>query len=288
MYSKPKDISTYVAHSSSYAARDDALALNLTYATAASAILRVDTSTTDTSTGRKSARVESKTNYNSGLFIFDVVHSPYGCSTWPALWLTDPSNWPLNGEIDVIEAANTASTGNQVALHTSDHCSMDVKRKQTGKTTETNCYNATNANAGCGVIAPTNTVGKAFNTNGGGIYALEWRDAGIRAWFFDRSNIPSDLSRANLTDASKSPDPNNWGTTLADFPSTSCNIASHFKNQSIIANIDLCGQWAALPKLYTKESNCPGTCVDYVKTQPGSAYTEAYWEFGGFWVFQAT
>jgi len=70
---------------------------NLTYASSSSAVLRVDTTDTDASTGRYSVRITSKNQYDSGLFIFDVLNSPYGCSTWPALWLADPSNWPTNG-----------------------------------------------------------------------------------------------------------------------------------------------------------------------------------------------
>ena len=60
---------------------------NLTYASESSAILRVDTTSDeyDTSTGRWSVRVSSKKQYDSGLFIFDVLHSPVGCGTWPAL-----------------------------------------------------------------------------------------------------------------------------------------------------------------------------------------------------------
>lgn len=72
---------------------------NLTYASERSAVLRVDTTSDEynTSTGRWSVRVSSKKQYNSGLFIFDVLHSPVGCGTWPALWLCDGDNWPDNG-----------------------------------------------------------------------------------------------------------------------------------------------------------------------------------------------
>ena len=75
---------------------------NLTYASESSAILRVDTTSDeyDTSTGRWSVRVSSKKQYDSGLFIFDVLHSPVGCGTWPALWICDDENWPDNGQFN--------------------------------------------------------------------------------------------------------------------------------------------------------------------------------------------
>lgn len=75
---------------------------NLTYAGADSAVLKVDTTETNASTGRFSVRITSQKQYNSGLFVFDILNTPYGCSTWPALWLTDPSNWPDYGMLVVI------------------------------------------------------------------------------------------------------------------------------------------------------------------------------------------
>lgn len=188
------------------------------------------------------------------------------------------------GEIDVVETTNQGNDGNQVTLHTSNHCNMDVKRKETGKSISHSCWNETDDNAGCGVKGPQNTFGEAFNNIGGGIYAMEWRDAGIRVWFFDRSNIPADIP-SEVTN-STAPDPSMWPKALADFPNTNCDIGNHFKNQSIITNIDLCGQWAGLNKVYKTEDQCPGSCTDFVATN-AAAFEKAYWEFRSFRVYTA-
>ena len=111
---------------------------------------------------------------------------------------------------------------------------------------------------------------------------MELRNDGIRVWFFPRSAIPNDISDVGPA----SPDPSLWGTALADFPNTSCDISSHFANMSIIANIDLCGSWAGLQSVYTLQDGCPGLCTDLVASNPG-AFAEAYWQFGSLMVYQA-
>lgn len=269
----------------------------MTYATDESVLVKVDTSNTYAASGRQSVRIESKAHYNDGLFIFDITHTPYGCGLWPALWLTDGYNWPTNGEVDIVETNNLATEGNAVTLHSTAGCNMKVKRKQTGKPNYTICDNSTHGNAGCGVQAEPQSYGEWLNALGGGVsalevltdnltlltywkvYTLEMRNAGIRAWFFPRDGIPDDITNST-------PDPSTWGTALADFPSTNCDIPSHFANQSIIVNIDLCGQLGAQPQFYTEQYNCPGTCENFVAHNAAN-FTQAYWEFKSFKVYQA-
>ncbi|KAJ6122745.1 concanavalin A-like lectin/glucanase domain-containing protein [Penicillium capsulatum] len=265
-----------------YVNEDAAQDLNLTHASETSAILRVDSSTPKAIGGRNSVRIESRATYDTGLFVFDIIHTPYGCGTWPALWLTDGYNWPHNGEIDILESTNEASHGNEVTLHTTKGCKMNVKRKQTGGAIYKSCDNSTHGNAGCGVQGDASTYGQAFNENGGGVYALELREAGIRTWFFPRDAIPTDIA-----DTKTAPDPSAWGTPFADFPNTECDIPSHFRNQSIIANIDLCGELGSLPLYYDEMYHCPATCPDFVANNP-SSFEEAYWEFASFRVYRAT
>lgn len=157
------------ANVSRYVNKDAAQNLNLTHASENSAILRVDSFTPNAFGGRNSVRIESKTGYDTGLFVFDIIHTPYGCGTWPALWLTDGYNWPANGEIDILEATNEASNGNEVSIHTTAGCKMNVKRKETGSPVFSSCDNGTHGNSGCGVLGDPSTYGKVMNANGGGV-----------------------------------------------------------------------------------------------------------------------
>lgn len=279
----------------SYADVDAATSLNLTYASSTRAVLQVDTTDTNATTGRKSARITSKKQYDSGLFIFDIYRTPYGCSLWPALWLSDASNWPENGEIDIMETVNNGNAGshdyygNQATLHTSGDCTMkNSKRKMDATSTQADCHNTTNSNSGCGALSDGNvaTYGEPYNAVGGGVYAMEWRSAGIRVWSWLRDELPDDIQDvldSNGT-STTTPDPSGWDTAFADFPDTHCDIDTHFKNQSIIADIDFCGGWAAADQFYTDVASCPGDCYSYVAT---GNFTNAVWEWGGWWVYQA-
>jgi hypothetical protein len=151
-----------------YLSEEQATYSNLTYAGQSSAILRVDSTSTGT-TDRNSVRISSKNQWNTGLFVFDIIHSPYGCGTWPAVWLSNQYNWPYDGEIDVIEAVEQGNKGNQMTLHTSKGCTMKTKRQETGTVSGTNCWNSTNENEGCGVFGPKDSYGAALNEAGGAV-----------------------------------------------------------------------------------------------------------------------
>ena len=158
----------------------------------------------------------------------------------------------------------------------------NVQRRQTGLVLSTSCVNSTGENSGCAVLGPQDTYGETFNSNGGGVFALSLTPAGIRQWFFPRKSLPFNvlpLSRDKPTP----PDPSTWGTPLADFPGTTCDIASHFTNLTIALDVDLCGGWAGSASVFQR-TGCGERCVDFVSSENG-AFGEAFWEIGGIWVW---
>ena len=177
---------------------------------------------------RESIRIEGKTRFTSdvgGLFILDLDHIPVGCGQWPAFWLTDTMNWPVNGEIDIVEGVNLQNKV-KTALHTSDECSMYAhvpSYKMTGTwdratgipDTYTGImdYNTSLPADNCHVMAAhqwmnqgcviessdDNTIGAGFNDVGkGGIYALQWDPIvtqSMQSYVFLKSStkVPSNL-----------------------------------------------------------------------------------------------
>ncbi|EPX72227.1 glycosyl hydrolase family 16 [Schizosaccharomyces octosporus yFS286] len=230
--------------------------------------------------GRPSVRISTKKQFKEVLIILDVLHAPTGCGTWPAFW-TVGDNWPKNGEIDIMENVNLARKG-QVTLHTDDGCDMTgVKQVMTGSLLQSNCYvDAPGANnAGCGVsAAEEGSFGAPFNEQHGGVYALDWRNEGIRAWFFNRTHIPSDITN-------KQPQPAGWGTPLADFPNTKCDISKRFGDQKIVFDLTFCGDWAGSGSSYSG-AGCSSSCTDFVANNPQNL-TEAYWNVRGLNVYKS-
>jgi len=84
-------------------------------------------------------------------------------------------------------------------------------QSQTGWVETSNCnVNAAGQsyNAGCGGWATsTETYGDGMNYVGGGVYAMDWRKAGIRIWYFSPNNIPKDIQNGKPTTSG-------WGKVL--------------------------------------------------------------------------
>ncbi|KXT12819.1 hypothetical protein AC579_1810 [Pseudocercospora musae] len=235
--------------------------------------------------GRKSIRLTSKQTWTHGLFILDLAHMPSStCGIWPAFWMlgNGPLLWPVYGELDIVEFTNDASS-NLIALHTMPNCTI-AGSGQTG-TLLTNDCGEDEGYKGCN-ISPNqpNSAGTDFNSNGGGIYAVEWTSVAIRVWFFPRNAIPASVTAVN-------PDTSSWGLPAANYEG-SCNIDSYFANASMVFNIDFCGTWAG--PTFNTNTRCPvlnatsqwSSCNAFVATNP-QAFIDAYWEVNYLKVFQA-
>ncbi|KAH9851281.1 concanavalin A-like lectin/glucanase domain-containing protein [Lenzites betulinus] len=250
---------------------------------AGNAIIKVDNTTTvPYNYKRDSVRITTQDYFSIGtVLVFDATHLPYGCSVWPSFW-TKGEDWPVGGEIDIIEAVNLM-TYNQMALHTENGCTQASSVTQSGTTGSTNC----STDAGCTVAeTQANSFGETFATAGGGVWAAQIDTSGIFIWFWTRDSVPSSVSSA--TD---SIDPSSWGTPSASYPSSSCDISEFFTPQQLVIDITLCGNWAGEASVYEATCGGDGTAtacyLDNVITN-GSNYANAYFEIAYIKAFSNT
>ncbi|OQD73046.1 hypothetical protein PENDEC_c017G05308 [Penicillium decumbens] len=261
-----------------YVNRSTATNNGLVSTSGGSVYIGVDHSHTTTS-GRQSVRLGSNKTYTHGLVILDLEHMPGSvCGTWPAFWMLG-SNWPNNGEIDIIEGVNTQST-NQMTLHTSDGCSIN-SFGYSGSLNTDNCYveaDGQSANSGCAIqSSSTQSYGDGFNQAGGGVYATEWTSDAINVWFFPNSSVPYDITHGV-------PNPLLWGLPAARF-SGDCDIDSHFNELQIVFDITFCGDWAGDAWSSSTCASKASTCNDYVSNNP-SDFKQTYWEINSLKVYQ--
>lgn len=277
-----------------YVSADEAKSSNLAYVRDDGvAVMTVDTTTTlavSDSEQRNSVRITTKKSYGQGLFIFDILKAPHGCSTWPAAWLVGP-NWPSGGEIDVVEGVHE-NVYNQMTVHASAGCQLDATKSLAGGVTlradqnplemftgtvlETECDATINSNAGCGIMDyDTTSYGAGLNDAGGGVYATLWDNVGVRIWFFKREDVPADITGST-------PDPTTWGTPRAYWAASSC-ASSFFNNLSIVFDIVLGGDWAGATY---SAAGCPGTIQDYVANP--SNFANANWAVNSVRVYQTS
>ncbi|CAG7847455.1 Probable glycosidase C21B10.07 [Serendipita indica DSM 11827] len=277
-----------------YVSADEAKSSNLAYVRDDGvAVMTVDTTTTlavSDSEQRNSVRITTKKSYGQGLFIFDILKAPHGCSTWPAAWLVGP-DWPSGGEIDVVEGVHE-NVYNQMTVHASAGCQLDATKSLAGGVTlradqnplemftgtvlETDCDATINSNAGCGIMDyDTTSYGAGLNDAGGGVYATLWDNVGVRIWFFKREDVPADITGST-------PDPTTWGTPRAYWAASSC-ASSFFNNLSIVFDIVLGGDWAGATY---SAAGCPGTIQDYVANP--SNFANANWAVNSVRVYQTS
>jgi hypothetical protein len=270
---------------------------------------------------RNSIRLEGNRRFNRGLFIIDVRHMPAGCGLWPAFWLTDEANWPVNGEIDIVEGVNFQSVA-KTALHSTKGCSMDdiPLGTMTGSwDTATGIPNAKTGipdmtvrsaqscfvydqhqwlNQGCVAVDEVgDSLGEPLNKKGGGIYALEWDPINrhIRSWVF----TPHENAPENLVDAIRTasdpieerviPDPELWPIPYGYFAigeDTSCS-ENHFRHMRLVFNLAFCGSVAGnrFHLDCKKQAKQFDTCNEYIKSDP-KEMEEAYWKIRGVYVYE--
>jgi len=240
-------------------------------------VLAVDSTSTVAAGGkRNSVRITSNNAYTGGLFILDAAAMPVGCGTWPSFWTNGP-NWPLAGEIDIVEGINN-QPNNQMTLHsgTSHACTIDTNVSFTGHILNTNCYSTQSADAGCSITdTDTRSFGYGFNNAQGGVFAFLWdTSAGMSLWHFARADIPADITN-------RAPTPANWGTPAGAWSSATCDITDNFYDHSMIIDTTICGGWAG--GAYGN-SGCPGTCTDMVANTTN--FANAKWVINYVAVYQ--
>ncbi|GAA5954008.1 hypothetical protein JCM21900_005379 [Sporobolomyces salmonicolor] len=217
---------------------------------------------------RQAIKLTSKQTYQDGLYVWDVQKMPQVCGSWPAIW-SSGADWPNQGEIDVVEAGSNGYTGVKMLATTQGlDCDADATSSQ-----------------GCGFRTTRNdTAGPGANANGGGVYALEWSSAGLKAWFFARDDVPSDV-------ASKNPDPSGWTTPDMFISASSCDPSTYFGPQTFVVNTNLCGTWPngvwSTDNSYAgQEGSCAdytgsSSCEDYVQSN-GKDFEDANWIINSF------
>jgi hypothetical protein len=271
-----------------YLNREDALSAGLVKLSNGQIVMSAEQ--TDTASARRSVRVHSRAVFTQAIFIIDVEHVPTGCGTWPAWWTCGP-DWPLGGEIDVLEGTHR-QTRDMTTLHTSAGCDMrhvdpasfsgTWAKALDGRTNATDCFVGDPkqvSNAGCQIIDDdASSFGEPFNARGGGVVATVWDQHGMRMYRWSRKMIPSNMR--------ESPNESSWGIPYARYEFGDACPASHFHDHQAIFDLTLCGDWAGA----TFAAQCSGvaggaSCEEFVSR--GANMAQAFWTVNYVDVWQA-
>uniref|UniRef100_L2FPG3 Beta-1,3-endoglucanase n=1 Tax=Colletotrichum fructicola (strain Nara gc5) TaxID=1213859 RepID=L2FPG3_COLFN len=242
--------------------------------------LGVDSTTTldPAGVGRNSVRIESKSQYQKGLFVADFSHFPKPtCGAWPAFW-TVGNPWPAAGEIDIVETWNLDNV-NKVVIHTDGdigECRINGTG-MTGTVSKPNCANyaaGQSDNEGCAGLDSSAPFGSAE----GGVYAMEWTDTAIKVWGFTHANVPADIAN--------NPNPDTWGTP--SFTTSVCEASKVFGEAKMVLNSNFCGV-AGDTGIWDAENGCQAqtglTCKEWVANNP-AAFADVYFQLSSIKIYQ--
>ncbi|KAK0627552.1 concanavalin A-like lectin/glucanase domain-containing protein, partial [Immersiella caudata] len=260
----------------SYQSRSNAETLGLIKETENDVYIGIDYEKSWPALGRESVRIQSKDEYNSGLFIADFARFPKPlCGAWPAFWMYGPV-WPNDGEIDIYEGWHDPGF-NHITGHTNKHVAGDCKLRpqdSLGSTVSTDCHYEINWNQGCSVQESNGLWGSET----GGVYAMEWTDEFIKVWSW--AVAPADVQAGT-------PDPTTWGKAHYAVTDASCDIGKAFNNMKFVINIALCGDG---PNSNWVSSGCAAStgkseCWHYAREEPAK-FEEVHWKVRSIKVYQ--
>ena len=126
---------------------------------------------------------------------------------------------------------------------------------------------------------------------GAALMSVKWDKSGITVWWFPRANIPQDIK-------DEVPNPANWGTPVADFPSDNCSPYQFFYDHFNIFDTTMCGDWAGADGVWNyagyagQSQSCAAitgysSCSDYILNE-GNKLTDAYWEVASVKYYNST
>lgn len=165
----------------------------------------------------------------------------------------------------------------QSTLHTSQGCTITPSSPSnpfTGTVLATDCYAYANQNSGCGIVSnQQGSYGSLLSSSGGGLFVTRFdHETGVTIWFFPRDSIPSDL----LGNSKPNPATSEWGVPQAKWSPSSCDYNTFIKNQTIVIDTTLMGDWAGSNfNNNVKEGKCQGTQAETVANPRN--YDDASW-----------
>ncbi|CAD6916401.1 unnamed protein product [Tilletia controversa] len=243
----------------------------------------------------RSVRPSTDISFTEGLIILDAMHHPTGCGTWPSFFTVPiDSNWPEDGEIDIIEGVGGMNR-NKYSIHTTAGCRVvqDQMIMHAAKLTGgQNCDAEATSDEGCAISGTQNgDFGVEYNANHGGVHVLDWHHkTGIRIFFFPRGSIPQDIEDGH-------PEPNSWGSPRAAWPATHCPPDQFFKKHTGTFTSTLCGTWSGNDAVWHgtqpgQQKSCAAhtghdSCESWLKSGKAEM-NEAYWQIKSLSIYQIT